>query len=135
TTALDTWVAFLTRHELFDLTAIPNTIPQKTELNKALHVLEVMNLKSEEHEAYEVKIKWFRTEVSAIREAEKKAEKRGLERGLQQGLQQGEQVGIEKGEHQQSRKIAKNLLEAGLDEHLVLISTGLTIEEIKSLKL
>ena len=108
-TALDMWVAFLTRHELFNRKALPS-VPQQTQLDKALTVLEVMGFTSEERDAYEGKLKWYRTEASALLRAEEK----GVEKGIKQ--------------------VAKNFLAAGVDIEIIAKSTGLTIQAIKALQ-
>ena len=115
--ALDMWVAFLTRHELFNRKNLPS-IPQKAQLDKALNVLEVMNFTPDERDAYEGRLKWFRTEAGALRLAE--------EKGIEKGRQEGKKLGIE--------KVVKNCLEAGMDDQSIAAITGLTIDEIKILR-
>ena len=70
-TALDRWVTFLTKHELLDKTSLPNELKDEN-LEKALSVLEVMNLTDEEREAYDSHLKWLGVEASTLRKAEAK---------------------------------------------------------------
>lgn len=118
-TSLDMWVAFLTKHDLLNPEKLPSEFNRfnKQELVKALEVLEVMNLNSEEREVYEGRLKWYRMELSAL----EFVEKRGMKRGLEQGH-------LEK-----SRAIAKNLKSKGFDIAVIVETTGLTEEEIKKL--
>ena len=70
-TALDRWVTFLTKHELLDKMSLPNEL-KDDKLEKALLVLEVMNLSDAEREAYDSHLKWLGVEASTIRKAEAK---------------------------------------------------------------
>lgn len=121
-TALDMWVAFLTRHELLEHQELPNSIPQKKQLNKALKVLEIMSFSRLERDFYEGQVKWLMDEQAAIYTAEKKGEERGFEKGIEKGLQQGK---IE---------IAKNLLTDGFDIEKIASITGLDIKDIQEIK-
>ncbi len=79
-------------------------------MDKAFTVLEVMGFTSEERDAYEGKLKWYRTKASALLRAEEK----GIEKGI--------------------KTVAKNLLAAGVDIEMVAKSTGLSIQAIKALQ-
>ena len=74
-TALDRWVTFLTKHELLDKTSLPNELKDE-KLEKALSVLEVMNLSQDEREAYDSHLKWLGVEASTLRKAEANTLKR-----------------------------------------------------------
>ena len=50
--------------------------------------------------------------------------------GRQEGIQLGEQRGIEKGEREATLKIARTMLQNGLDQNIVMQMTGLTEEEL-----
>ncbi len=52
---------------------------------------------------------------------------------LREGRKEGRKEGIEKGKKEEKIKIAKNLLDI-LDIETISLKTGLSIEEIKSLK-
>lgn len=78
-TALDRWVTFLTKHELLDRTSLPNELKDEN-LEKALSVLEVMNLSAEEREAYDSHLKWLGVEASTLRKAEAKGYDKGVEK-------------------------------------------------------
>jgi predicted transposase/invertase (TIGR01784 family) len=53
--------------------------------------------------------------------------------GIQKGKIEGEKVGIQKGEKQAMLKVAKNLLENGVDIQIITATTSLSEEEINSL--
>lgn len=107
-TALDRWVTFLTKHELLDKTSLPNELKDE-KLEKALSVLEVMNLSDEEREAYDSHLKWLGIEASTI----KKAEAKGFDRGI--------------------GKVIKNMILKGQDLKFISEMTEISEEEIKKL--
>jgi predicted transposase/invertase (TIGR01784 family) len=76
--SLDVWVAFLTRHDLFNKDKLPKKLDNK-DLKKALTVLEVMNFNVAEREAYEEHLKWMRVEASALKKYEEKGRAEGIE--------------------------------------------------------
>lgn len=53
--------------------------------------------------------------------------------GIQEGIQKGKPEGMLEGEKQASLKIARQLLEKGVERDIVKLSTGLTDSELKSL--
>ncbi|HGJ5863851.1 Rpn family recombination-promoting nuclease/putative transposase [Arsenophonus nasoniae] len=69
----------------------------------------------------------------------------GIKKGIQQGMQQGKaegrqegkiegiQEGMQKGEKQASMKIARQLLDKGVERDIVKLSTGLTDTEMSTL--
>lgn len=59
-----------------------------------------------------------------------KLEQKGLEKGRLEGLQQG----IEKGERLAALKIARSLLDSGLDLATVMNATGLTADELAQIR-
>ncbi|HGJ5863981.1 Rpn family recombination-promoting nuclease/putative transposase, partial [Arsenophonus nasoniae] len=62
---------------------------------------------------------------------------KGIQQGIQKGIQIGEQNGMQKGkiegEKQASMKIARQLLEKGVERDIVKLSTGLTDTEMSNL--
>jgi predicted transposase/invertase (TIGR01784 family) len=124
-TALDVWVAFLTRHDLLKADRLPKELDNDT-LKKALHVLDILNFSEEERELYEDHLKWLRIEANTLKKATEKAK----EEGIAQGISIGKQEGIEEG----IKKTAINMLNQKLDDKLISSVTGLTLEEILKLK-
>ena len=57
----------------------------------------------------------------------------GIREGIEQGIQQGIEQGIEQGSTTKAKEIVKALLENNVDIDIISKSTGLSIEEIKSL--
>lgn len=139
--ALDIWVAFLTRHDL--LQEHKDNLPMEfdnPELKKAMHVMEVLNFSAEEREAYEDHLKWLRMQTSVLKKMKadaKTREARGEARGIGIGLAQGQIIGEAIGEARSDAKvvkIAKNLLSAGMPIAKIAAATGLSIKKVEQLK-
>jgi predicted transposase/invertase (TIGR01784 family) len=117
-TALDIWVAFLTRHDLLTADRLPKELDDKN-LKKALHVLDVLNFSKEERELYEDHLKWLRIEANTLKKAAAEA--------LAEGISIGETRGIEKGKSE----LIKMMLNQGNPVDKIAKITGLSITEIK----
>ncbi|WP_279027980.1 Rpn family recombination-promoting nuclease/putative transposase [Gibbsiella quercinecans] len=61
-------------------------------------------------------------------------EQKGIEKGIEQGIQLGEQRGIVKGEREATLKIARTMLQNGLDHHTVKKMTGLTDDDLAKIR-
>jgi len=120
-TSLDIWVAFLTKYDLFDKDHLPENL-KNSGLKKALGVLEVMNLNDDERESYEDHLKWLRMQMNTIKKYEQLAEAKG------------EAKGKARGDELATYRIAKNMLECGIDIDIVIKSTSLTREEVEKIK-
>lgn len=57
----------------------------------------------------------------------------GVQKGIQQGIQIGEEKWVQKGEKQASMKIARQLLDKGVERDIMKLSTGLTDAEMSNL--
>jgi predicted transposase/invertase (TIGR01784 family) len=57
-----------------------------------------------------------------------------MEKGIEKGIEKGMKKGIEKGEKKAKIEIAKNLLSAKVDINTIVISTGLSVKEIETIK-
>jgi predicted transposase/invertase (TIGR01784 family) len=128
-TALDMWVAFLTRHDLLRADRLPKALDDD-KLKKALHVLDVLNFSKEERELYEDHLKWLRIEANTLKKAAAEALAEGISIGKQEGIYIGEAKGIEK----RNIEVAINMIKQKLDNKLISSVTGLTLEEILKLK-
>ncbi|MEG2267801.1 MAG: Rpn family recombination-promoting nuclease/putative transposase, partial [Acinetobacter sp.] len=58
----------------------------------------------------------------------------GIEQGIEKGIQLGEQRGIEKGEREATLKIARTMLQNGLDRNTVMKMTGLSEDELAQIR-
>ena len=116
-TSLDIWVAFLTKHNLFDKEHLPENL-KKSGLKKALDVLEVMNFSEDEREGYEDHLKWLRMQMNTIKKYEQLAREEGEARG----------------EAKKGLKVAKKLIKLGVAIEIIIEATGLTRKEIKKIK-
>jgi len=119
TTILDKWIYFLKHAQ--DLTLIPKEYANIEEFQEAFEIATQTSWDAKELEVYEyMGLKEF-DEINALKTAE--------EKGLKKGIEQG----IEKGEKNKAVEIAKNLLDI-LDNETIALKTGLTIDEINSLR-
>jgi predicted transposase/invertase (TIGR01784 family) len=105
-TSLDMWVAFLTRRDLLKKENLPPSL-NDSPLQKAIHVLDVMNFGPEEREAYEDHLKWLRIEMNTLKKAE------------------------EKGKALEKREIAQKMLLQGFSMEQVTQITGLSEFDLK----
>ena len=128
-TALDIWVAFLTRHDLLKADRLPKELDDKN-LKKALHVLDVLNFSEEERELYEDHLKWLRIEANTLKKTAEKALAEGISIGESRGIEKG----IEEGENRKAIEIALNLLHQNLPLDVISSATGLSHAELAELK-
>ena len=108
-TSLDMWMAFLTRNDLMAKDRLPPEL-NDAHLNKALGVLDVMNLTDEEREAYEGREKFLMIEASAM-------------------IKQWQE-----GEMSAKRAMVKEMLNEGFGDEVVLKITKLTEQELDAIK-
>jgi predicted transposase/invertase (TIGR01784 family) len=125
TNALDRWVAFLKNAEKYDREYIPQELAEIDSIKKANELLDIMSLSKEEREYYEDKLKWLRDEQAAIKTA--------LNKGLKEGRAEGRVEGRAEGQRERAIKIAKKMLEMGIDIQQIIIATELTEEDIRKL--
>lgn len=111
--SLDMWVAFLTRHDLFNKEQLPSELNNPI-LIKALNVLDVMNFGTEEREAYEEHLKWLRIETNTLKKYETK--------------------GFNNGREAEKIAIARHMLQKKYDIYVIAEITGLEINEVKKLE-
>ncbi len=131
--ALDVWVAFLTRNHLLKTDVLPGTLNDPS-LKKAVHVLEVMNMTNDEREVYEDRLKWIRTEANALKKHGQDKFKEGEAVGLMKGKAEGEAIGIEKGIEKAKIEMAKKLIALDMSAETIATATGLSVEIIEDLK-
>ena len=119
--ALDVWLAFLTRNDLLKKDHLPKELDDPS-LAKAIDVLEVMNLNEDERDAYEGRLKWMRIEANTLKKHGEDCRAEGIA------------IGEAKGKAEGRAEIARKMLEMAVDIKLIEAATGLTKEEILTLK-
>ncbi|MBK5016675.1 Rpn family recombination-promoting nuclease/putative transposase [Pantoea sp. S62] len=72
--------------------------------------------------------------MTIAQQLEQKGIEKGRMEGRQEGIQLGEQRGIEKGEREATLKIARTMLQNGLDQNIVMQMTGLTEDELAQIR-
>ena len=121
-TALDKWITFFNQAYELEQENLPKELEEK-ELTKAVEKLEKMYFDKKEREIYEAERKVRMDERAVLKTAEEIGMERGMERGLEKGIEKGK------------LEMAKKLLIAGVDINLIADSSGLSVEEIKKIKI
>ena len=75
-----------------------------------------------------------RLKKEAMREGVKKGIEKGMQKGVQKGVQKGMQKGMQEGMHRKAIQTAKALLAKNMKIQEISEITGLSVEEIESLK-
>ena len=115
---LTAWTEFLKDPESEKVRNLEMSIE---EIREAKDELIRMSNNKEQREIYEMRSKILKDKISALNEAERKGIEQGIKKGIKQGVKQGK---IE---------VAKNLLDV-LDNETISIKTGLSIDEVESLR-
>ena len=125
--ALDAWMAFLTQHDLLGnklaenlAQDLPCELSRET-LQKAIHVLEVMNFSEQERGLYEDHLKWLMIEANTLKKSH------------EDGKAEGRLGGRLEGEAKKSIEIAKKMLEVKEPLEKIIKFTGISIGEIRKL--
>ncbi len=131
TTHFDKWLYVL--KNLPRLESRPQKLQERV-FEHLFRVAEIARFTTTEMDAYEDSLKIYRDLKNSIDTAEEE----GVAKGLAEGLEKGEAIGLEKGEaiglEKKSIEIARNSLHAGLSVETISQITGLSPEEIESLK-
>ena len=92
---------------------------------------EVVNMLYTEFNLEDAKLVW---KQEAFEDGFEEGIEKGMEQGIRQGMEQGMQQGMEQGMQQGIEKIAINLIENGLENNLISLYTGLSLDDIKELR-
>lgn len=95
-------------------------------LKKAMDTLEFLSQDREARRLYEERQKYLHDEASMIEWA--------TEKGMAKGMAQGMAKGIAEGEQKKAIQIAKNMLALGLQVSVIAKASGLSEDEVESLK-
>ena len=129
---LEFWLYYL--NNLANFQEIPSILKEDKLLRDAFKVAEFLALSKDEKFSYQQDLK-RRLDYKAVLDfAKEEAEAEGMKIGLERGKKEGMEEGIESGEKSRSIKIAKNLLKQKVNIDIIVLSTGLSIEEIEKLK-
>ena len=103
---------------------------EEGEIKEAIEQLEEMSADEKEREIYEQREKGrliYNTEMNEAR-------RKGLEEGKKRGEKIGEERGEKNGKKEKTVEIAKKLLEKNIDIEIIIETTGITREELETLK-
>jgi predicted transposase/invertase (TIGR01784 family) len=99
-------------------------------LRAAGEKLKYNNLSESEQRAYDRKVHYDRVRLGEIETALFEGEEEGLKKGLKKGLKEGRKEGIKEG----TIKIAKKMLDSGMDIKDASALTNLALSELKKLQ-
>ena len=150
-TITDKWIYFLKSAR--KLQSVPEVMASVPEISQAFAIANQANLNPEELEDLEKREIFIQDLRGAMSKAVKQGIQQGIEQGIQQGIEQGIQQGIEQGIQQGIEQGIQQGIEQGvqqgtreakveiaqrlinvLDEDAISQTTGLSIEEIRSLR-
>ncbi len=116
-------------------------VPQKFKgdiIEKAFDRAEFVNLPKIEQDKYHKNLKVYRDLINSLDTAHEEGIEKGLKKGLKKGLEKGLEKGLKKGKIEGEKKkaieIARKSLAKGIDIDTILAITGLSMEEIDSMK-
>jgi predicted transposase/invertase (TIGR01784 family) len=122
-TIIDKWLFFLNNAR--KLQDVPPTMDNIPEIKKAFYIANQANLNLDELEEQEKSEIFIQDQRGAITKAARES--------LEQGRQEGRQEGLEEGLKQKAQEIARKMLGV-LDDRTIAEMTGLTLEELQSLR-
>jgi len=123
----DKWIYFLRNAN--KLQSVPSSMEQEPAIQHAFRVAEQSQLTRDELETLEQQSRVLNDNRNAMFYAEQQAELRGEERGKREGKQEGER----EGKRSAAIAIAQQLFDV-LDLETIAQKTGLTLEELRSLR-
>ena len=128
-THLDYWLYYL--NNLATTTKIPEILKKDELIQEAFEVAEFLALDRDKQFAYQqdLKARWDNRACLDF------AEETGMEQGIKRGKKEGMEEGIKEGKKERNIEIAKISLEQNIDMETIILITGLSIEEIKRLKI
>lgn len=123
------WLRFLT--EIDESTrVVPSELLESPEISKALTVLEESAFTDAELAGYEHFWDGISVEKTLYNSGKREGLAEGLAEGEAKGKAEGLAEGLVKGEAKTQRLIAANLKRQGIDTETIILSTGLSAEEI-----
>ena len=124
---LEYWLYYL--NNLVNTIEIPQKLKEDKVLIDAFKVAEFLALDKEGKFSYQQDLK-RRLDYKVVMDfAKEEAEEKGLRIGMEKGMEKG----IEKGIKERNIEIAKNLLSQNIEIDIIILSTGLSLEEIEGL--
>ncbi|MGL4761968.1 MAG: Rpn family recombination-promoting nuclease/putative transposase [Sarcina sp.] len=118
------WIEFLKNPESDKVRKLEMSVE---EIREAKDELIKISNDSEQRERYEIRAKILKDKNSALNKAKRDGMKVGMKAGIKEGIKEGERKA--------KFDIARELLENGLEIEVIAKATGLSVNEIKELKL
>jgi predicted transposase/invertase (TIGR01784 family) len=121
------WLFILKNLHLLD--NIPSKLREKA-FQKIFRVAEIAKYNPKERQKYEDSLKHYRDIENSLELKYEEGVKKGLKEGKEEGLKEGKEEGLKEGKEE----IAKNMINLGLSNEVIVQATGLAIHEIKLLR-
>jgi predicted transposase/invertase (TIGR01784 family) len=129
------WLLFLTNPESEVISMVKKKVP---EIEEAISLLDILSKDKEARQIYEMRERAMLNEntnlLGARKEGIEQGFQQGIEKGIEQGIEKGIEQGIEKGIDKATIEIAKNFKKLGISDSMISEATGLTLDQVKSLK-
>jgi predicted transposase/invertase (TIGR01784 family) len=125
--AIDEWIYMLKHSEVKPEFKSKN-------IQHATEKLRVMNLGSEQRQNYERFMDNMSYRASMLWSSKAEGRLEGIQEGIQKGREEGIQKGREEGQKESALTLVKNALQQGLDLPTIASITGLSIEEIQTIR-
>ena len=133
----DKWIYFIKNAN--DLKVIPKDIDAN--LQQAFNIANKASLTKEEAELQGKREEFLYIQKNSIEKAQRDAmekgheegHKEGKEEGREEGREEGKEEGREQGKDERSIEIAKSLKASGVETTIIMVTTGLSKEEIERL--
>jgi predicted transposase/invertase (TIGR01784 family) len=126
-TLADKWIYFLQNAR--DLTVVPETMGSVEEIQQAFNIANEAGLSLAELDLVERQLMYIQDQRGAVTYATNK----GIKEGKEEGLKEGKEEGLKEGRQEMQRSIAQQLLST-LDDDTISQATGLSLEDIRSLR-
>jgi len=136
-TTLDRWIKFINNAGYYVPDRLPGELAEIEPIRKAIHRLEVMYFDPRERGIYEDQQKFYRDQLSWMREEFDKAMREAIEKAVGEAVEKAEEVAAERTEEKlvaAKRDIALRGFEKGLDNVTVADLTGLSIAQVEALR-
>ena len=130
-TVFDKWM-YLLKH-MHEMAEIPKEFSDPL-FTRLFMLAEIHNFTAEEYKQYQKSLKSMGDFDNIISSTAELAEKRGLEKGRAEGRAEGLAEGLAEGKAEQTVAIAKEMLSDGMSAEMISKYTGLTIDEIETLR-
>jgi predicted transposase/invertase (TIGR01784 family) len=125
------WLRFINAETKEDLIMAAEAEPK---VAKAYHKLTEMSEDKEARRRYDERMQYIVEIEMRMQAAEEKGIQEGIQKGKQEGIQEGRKEGREEGKTEERFNLAKNLINLGMDDNIIMKATGLDLNTITRIR-